>query len=79
MTDSPAEKGGDLECSPQHSKAEVAEVEVTVAGHAPELGRSFNLLSACATGITTGNAWAVLGGGIVWTMSAAAHVPINTV
>ncbi|KAJ5213633.1 hypothetical protein N7449_000802 [Penicillium cf. viridicatum] len=31
----------------------------------PVLAKSFNLFSACATGITTGNAWAVLGGGII--------------
>lgn len=33
--------------------------------HQPALGKSFDLLSACATGIVTGNSWAVLGGGIV--------------
>lgn len=52
----------DLECSTQHS---TGEADVNISGHAPELERSFNLFSACATGITTGNAWAVLGGGIV--------------
>lgn len=32
---------------------------------APVLPKSFNLLSACTTGITTGNTWALLGGSIV--------------
>ncbi|RJE19122.1 choline transport protein [Aspergillus sclerotialis] len=44
---------------------DVAKAEINPSGHAQELGRSFNLLSACSTGITTGNAWAVLGGGII--------------
>lgn len=52
-------KGADLEAS------DVAKPEINVSGHASELGKDFNLLSACSTGITTGNAWAVLGGGIV--------------
>lgn len=42
-----------------------AEGTLVFAGHGEVLGRSFNLLSACATGITTGNSWAVLGAGIV--------------
>lgn len=56
------ENPGDLESSLQGSTKEVTETQVT-----PVLAKSFNLLSACATGITTGNAWAVLGGGIVST------------
>lgn len=59
MSNITKEKVDDLE-SP-----DVAKAEINVSGHAQELGRSFNLLSACSTGITTGNAWAVLGGGIV--------------
>lgn len=62
----------DLE-SVKYSTSDVDEAEVNVSGHTQALGRSFNLLSACATGITTGNAWAVLGGGIVWTTSAVNH------
>lgn len=54
--------GGDLESSLQGSTKEVTDTVVT-----PVLAKSFNLFSACATGITTGNAWAVLGGGIVKT------------
>ncbi|KAI2692787.1 transcriptional regulator family: Fungal Specific TF [Penicillium roqueforti] len=54
------ENPGDLESSLQGSTKEVTETQVT-----PVLAKSFNLLSACATGITTGNAWAVLGGGII--------------
>ncbi|KAJ5356297.1 Amino acid/polyamine transporter I [Penicillium concentricum] len=51
---------GDIESSIQGSTKEDTETGVT-----PVLAKSFNLLSACATGITTGNAWAVLGGGII--------------
>lgn len=56
------EKMGEFDSSSQHSKVDV---ELNVGTHDPVLAKSFNLLSACATGMTTGNAWAVLGGGIV--------------
>lgn len=59
MSDITKEMAGDLESS------DAAKAEINVSGHTSELGKSFNLLSACSTGITTGNAWAVLGGGIV--------------
>jgi len=39
--------------------------EVNVSGHVPVLEKKFNLLSACATGVTTGNTWTALGGAIV--------------
>ncbi|ERS98801.1 hypothetical protein HMPREF1624_03991 [Sporothrix schenckii ATCC 58251] len=42
-----------------------AEGTLVFAGHGEVLGRNFNLLSACATGVTTGNSWAVLGAGII--------------
>lgn len=58
------EKMPGLEASSQHSGADV-EAELNLGTHGPVLAKSFNLLSACATGMTTGNAWAVLGGGIV--------------
>ena len=38
---------------------------VNVSGHVPLLEKEFNLLSACATGLTTGNTWTALGGAIV--------------
>lgn len=41
------------------------DTEVNLGSKTPVLAKSFNLLSACATGIITRNAWAVLGGGIV--------------
>jgi hypothetical protein len=44
---------------------DVAEGTVVFTGQGEVLERSFNLLSACATGITTGNSWAVFGAGIV--------------
>lgn len=50
--------------SSQHSVKDV-EAEFNLGSQIPVLAKSFNLLSACATGMTTGNAWAVLGGGIV--------------
>lgn len=53
-----------LDASSQHSVKDV-EAELNLGSQAPVLAKSFNLLSACATGMTTGNAWAVLGGGIV--------------
>lgn len=58
------EDAGDIESSIQGSMKEGTETAIT-----PVLAKSFNLFSACATGITTGNAWAVLGGGIVRTRS----------
>ncbi|KAJ9493192.1 hypothetical protein VN97_g11 [Penicillium thymicola] len=54
------EDAGDLESSIQGSMKEGTETAA-----APVLAKSFNLFSACATGITTGNAWAVLGGVII--------------
>jgi hypothetical protein len=38
---------------------------INVSGHVPVLEKEFNLFSACATGITTGNTWTALGGAIV--------------
>lgn len=58
------EKAGDVETSSRSSGMDI-EADVTIGNHSPVLKKSFNLFSACATGMTTGNAWAVLGGGIV--------------
>lgn len=58
------EKGTDLELSEGSATCTIG-ADVNAASQAPVLAKSFNLFSACATGITTGNAWAVLGGGIV--------------
>ncbi|KAJ5666161.1 uncharacterized protein N7477_008609 [Penicillium maclennaniae] len=41
------------------------EAELNHGSQTPVLAKTFNLLSACTTGMTTGNVWAVLGGGIV--------------
>ena len=38
---------------------------INASGHKQELDRQFSLLSICAVGICTGNAWAALGGSIV--------------
>lgn len=57
-------KCSDIESS-QCSATGAVEADINVASQTPVLAKSFNLFSACATGITTGNAWAVLGGGIV--------------
>jgi choline transport protein len=38
---------------------------INASGHKQELKRQFGLLSICSVGITTGNAWAALGGSIV--------------
>ncbi|ORY12433.1 amino acid/polyamine transporter I [Clohesyomyces aquaticus] len=43
---------------------DVGEV-LNASGHKQELDRQFSLLSICAVGICTGNAWAALGGSIV--------------
>lgn len=56
----------------QHSTADFAEGEIVLVSNGPTLARNFNLLSACATGITTGNSWAVLGAGIV------RNIPVET-
>lgn len=56
------EKAYDIESS---QCSATVEADVNTASQTPVLAKSFNLFSACATGITTGNAWAVLGGGIV--------------
>ncbi|KAF4548068.1 Amino acid permease-like protein 22 [Elsinoe fawcettii] len=48
-----------------YNKDEVDEgVIVNASGHKQELDRNFSLLSMCAVGIVTGNAWAALGGSI---------------
>ena len=66
MTTLPAkEKAADLEATSPYSVADVDTLDVNVASSSIVLTKSFNLFSACATGITTGNAWAVLGGAIV--------------
>ncbi|CAK7234802.1 hypothetical protein SBRCBS47491_009072 [Sporothrix bragantina] len=58
-----------IETEPQlgeHQAAvDFAEGTLVFMGHGEVMSRSFNLLSACATGITTGNSWAVLGAGII--------------
>lgn len=72
LTDSekgPEQKSG---THSQHSTADFAEGELVLVSEGPALARTFNLLSACATGITTGNSWAVLGAGIVH------NIPIGT-
>ena len=40
-------------------------VSINALGYAQELDRNFGLLSICAVGIVTGNAWAALGGTFV--------------
>lgn len=69
LTDS--EKGPEQKSSThsQHSTADFAQGELVLVSEGPALARTFNLLSACATGITTGNSWAVLGAGIVRNMT----------
>lgn len=57
-------KNEHVESAP-NSVADVTKGDINIADQTPVIPKSFNLLSACATGITTGNAWAVLGGGIV--------------
>lgn len=66
MTNLPAkEKVVDLEASCLRSLTDTDNLDLHVASSSPVLAKSFNLFSACSTGITTGNAWAVLGGAIV--------------
>ena len=45
-------------------KQSPTQVAVEVSGHAQELERNFGLLSLCAVGIVSGNAWSALGGSI---------------
>jgi hypothetical protein len=59
------EKVADLEASSARSLTDTGNLGFHVASSSPALEKSFNLFSACSTGITTGNAWAVLGGAIV--------------
>lgn len=59
------EKFEDAKSSSRNQVSDGSEIEIGVADNTPALGKSFSLLSACSTGITTGNSWAVLGGGIV--------------
>lgn len=42
------------------------EPNIAIGTEAPVIPKTFNLLSACTTGITTGATWALLGGSIVW-------------
>ncbi|KAJ5594804.1 uncharacterized protein N7459_001012 [Penicillium hispanicum] len=58
------EKAGDMETFSGPSEMDI-EADLTFGNQTPVLKKSFNLFSACATGMTTGNAWAVLGGGII--------------
>jgi hypothetical protein len=58
------EKDSEPKLSPV-SPVDVSDGELILVADGPVLGRNFDLISACATGITTGNSWAVLGGGIV--------------
>ncbi|KAH8701527.1 amino acid/polyamine transporter I [Talaromyces proteolyticus] len=51
--------------TPYKSEGDPDAEEVIVSGHLPVLPKRFNLLSAIATGITTGNTWTALGGAIV--------------
>lgn len=57
------EKNEHVESAP-NSVVDISKGDIN-ANQTPVIPKSFNLLSACATGITTGNSWAVLGGGIV--------------
>ncbi|OJJ53815.1 hypothetical protein ASPSYDRAFT_161834 [Aspergillus sydowii CBS 593.65] len=57
------EKNEHVESAP-NSVVDISKGDIN-ANQTPVIPKSFNLLSACATGITTGNAWAVLGGGII--------------
>ena len=55
--------GGD---SPSSDHQEVTDVgKVDGDSNTPVLEKNFSLFAACSIGLTTGNAWAVLGGGIV--------------
>lgn len=68
MTNIDSEKGSDLKSSSvvQEPQLDLAEGDLVLEGvNGAVLARNFNLVSACATGITTGNSWAVLGAGIV--------------
>ncbi|CAK7234935.1 hypothetical protein SCUCBS95973_009101 [Sporothrix curviconia] len=62
----PEKRGEDFKAAPlpEASSGNISESLQDVS-HGLVLDRSFNLLSACATGITTGNSWAVLGAGII--------------
>ncbi|KAF2140050.1 uncharacterized protein K452DRAFT_231526 [Aplosporella prunicola CBS 121167] len=51
--------------APQYAPEEGEVTAVNASGHVQELDRNFNILSACAVGICTGNTWAALGGSIV--------------
>lgn len=42
------------------------EPNIAIGVETPLIPKTFNLLSACTTGITTGATWALLGGSIVW-------------
>jgi choline transport protein len=59
---------------PYQYKEEPDVEEVNVSGHVPVLPKRFNLLSAIATGIITGNTWTALGGAIV--RPSAIHIII---
>lgn len=71
MSNIDSEKSSDLKflSSVQEPQLDVAEGDLVLEGvNGAVLTRNFNLVSACATGITTGNSWAVLGAGIVCIM-----------
>lgn len=48
-------------------------VVINASGHVQELDRNFSLLSLCAVGIITGNAWTAAGGTIVSIPSSVAR------
>jgi hypothetical protein len=49
--------------------------DVDISRSTPVLEKRFNLLSACATGITTGNTWTALGGAIVRSVALLLQPP----
>ncbi|EHK17942.1 uncharacterized protein TRIVIDRAFT_44901 [Trichoderma virens Gv29-8] len=64
MDSDSTEKGAVFE-TPVNAVTPVNTTNVDITRSTPVLEKRFNLLSACATGITTGNTWTALGGAII--------------
>ncbi|UKZ79971.1 hypothetical protein TrVFT333_007735 [Trichoderma virens FT-333] len=64
MDSDSTEKGAVFE-TPVNPVSPVNTTNVDITRSTPVLEKRFNLLSACATGITTGNTWTALGGAII--------------
>lgn len=58
-------KDGNPDPTIHYEMTEGDKIDANAGSQVPVLPKSFNLLSACTTGITTGNTWALLGGSIV--------------